>query len=49
MSILPCCMGDNMVTVYDGWRCLVCETVYPCGCEPWGETVGGTEDEEDTP
>lgn len=31
----PCCMGTNMVEEYDGWRCSVCGTFYPFGCEPW--------------
>lgn len=32
---VSCCMGDNIREEYYGWRCIVCDTFYAFGCEPW--------------
>lgn len=41
-DIMPCCMGSTIVEEYLGWRCRVCGTLYPHGCEPWGPVDDGS-------
>jgi len=37
----PCFRGDNLVREVGGWRCRVCETLWPSGAVQW------TDDEEE--